>query len=63
MRPERRLPAVIYNSPFYGFESGAELFFELRSKCANLIGFKEFGGAAALSYAAENITGKNPGGI
>lgn len=54
------LPAVIYNSPYYGFETRAELFFELRSKCANLIGFKEFGGAAALSYAAENITGKNP---
>ena len=36
------------------------MFFELRSKYANLIGFKEFGGAAALSYAAENITGKNP---
>ena len=54
------LPAVIYNSPYYGFETRAELFFELRSKYANLIGFKEFGGAAALSYAAENITGKNP---
>lgn len=55
------LPAVIYNSPYYGFETRAELFFELRSKYANLIGFKEFGGAAALSYAAENIIGKNPG--
>ena len=54
------LPAVIYNSPYYGFETRAELFFELRSKYANLIGFKEFGGAAALSYATENITGKNP---
>jgi dihydrodipicolinate synthase/N-acetylneuraminate lyase len=54
------LPAVIYNSPYYGFETRAELFFELRSKYENLIGFKEFGGAAALSYAAENITGENP---
>jgi len=54
------LPAVIYNSPYYGFETRAELFFELRSKYENLIGFKEFGGAAALSYAAENIIGKNP---
>ena len=54
------LPAVIYNSPYYGFETRAELFFELRSKYANLIGFKEFGGAAALSYAAEKITGENP---
>jgi 4-hydroxy-tetrahydrodipicolinate synthase len=54
------LPAVIYNSPYYGFETRAELFFELRSEFANLIGFKEFGGAAALTYAAENITGQNP---
>jgi 4-hydroxy-tetrahydrodipicolinate synthase len=54
------LPAVIYNSPYYGFETRAELFFELRNKYANLIGFKEFGGAAALSYAAENIVGDNP---
>lgn len=54
------LPAVIYNSPYYGFETGAKLFFELRSKFSNLVGFKEFGGAEALTYAAENITGPNP---
>lgn len=54
------LPAVIYNSPYYGFETKAELFFELRSKYQNLIGFKEFGGAAGLTYAAENITRRNP---
>lgn len=54
------LPAVIYNSPYYGFETRAELFFELRSEYDNLIGFKEFGGAASLSYAAANITGNNP---
>ena len=54
------LPAVIYNSPYYGFETRAELFFALRNEYANLIGFKEFGGAAALTYAAENITGRNP---
>ena len=54
------LPAVIYNSPYYGFETKAELFFELHDKYPNLVGFKEFGGAAALSYAAENITGPNP---
>jgi dihydrodipicolinate synthase/N-acetylneuraminate lyase len=54
------LPAVIYNSPYYGFETKADLFFELHSKYKNLVGFKEFGGAASLSYAAENITGKNP---
>ena len=50
------LPAVIYNSPYYGFETKAELFFELRSEFPNLVGFKEFGGAASLSYAAEHIT-------
>ena len=37
------LPAVIYNSPYYGFETRAELFFELRQKHKNLIGFKELG--------------------
>lgn len=52
-----KLPAVIYNSPHYGFETRADLFFELRSAHPNLIGFKEFGGAAAMSYAAEHITG------
>ncbi len=51
------LPAVIYNSPYYGFETKADLFFELRQQHANLVGFKEFGGASSLSYAAEHITG------
>jgi len=50
------LPAVIYNSPYYGFQTKADLFFELRNKHRNLVGFKEFGGAASLSYAAEHIT-------
>ena len=50
------LPSVIYNSPYYGFETKAELFFELRKDHPNLVGFKEFGGAQALSYAAEHIT-------
>lgn len=50
------LPAVIYNSPYYGFETRADLFFALRAEHPNLIGFKEFGGAASLSYAAEHIT-------
>ena len=54
------LPAVIYNSPYYGFETKAELFFELAREFDNLVGFKEFGGAAALSYAAEHITGARP---
>ena len=51
------LPSVIYNSPYYGYETKADLFFELRKKHAHLVGFKEFGGAASLRYAAENITG------
>lgn len=54
-----QLPAVIYNSPYYGFATRADLFFELRSKYANLIGFKEFGGATDLRYAAEHITSKD----
>jgi 4-hydroxy-tetrahydrodipicolinate synthase len=53
------LPAVIYNSPYYGFETRADLFFALAEDHPNLIGFKEFGGAAALTYAAENITGRS----
>ncbi|MCB1445497.1 MAG: dihydrodipicolinate synthase family protein [Rhizobiaceae bacterium] len=50
------LPAVIYNSPYYGFATRADLFFELRARFSNLIGFKEFGGKADMTYAAENIT-------
>jgi dihydrodipicolinate synthase/N-acetylneuraminate lyase len=51
------LPAVIYNSPYYGFETRADLFFALREAHPNLVGFKEFGGADSLTYAAEHITG------
>ena len=54
------LPAVIYNSPYYGYETRADVFFALRRRFANLVGFKEFGGAAALTYAAEHITGQDP---
>jgi 4-hydroxy-tetrahydrodipicolinate synthase len=54
-----KLPAVIYNSPYYGFATRADLFFELRAKHPNLIGFKEFGGAADLRYAAEHITSQD----
>ena len=53
------VPAVIYNSPYYGFETRADLFFDLRREFSNLVGFKEFGGAESLSYAAEHITGHN----
>ena len=50
------MPAVIYNSPYYGFETKADLFFDLRKDFKNLVGFKEFGGADSLSYAGEFIT-------
>ncbi|KST59382.1 dihydrodipicolinate synthetase [Methylobacterium sp. GXS13] len=54
------LPSVIYNSPYYGFETRAELFFRLRARYPHLVGFKEFGGAASLTYAAEHIAGQSP---
>jgi 1-pyrroline-4-hydroxy-2-carboxylate deaminase len=55
------LPSVIYNSPYYGFQTRAELFFDLRREFPHLVGFKEFGGAESLSYAAEHIAGREPG--
>jgi 1-pyrroline-4-hydroxy-2-carboxylate deaminase len=54
------LPSVIYNSPYYGYETKADLFFDLRSRYPHLVGFKEFGGAKSLTYAAEHITGSDP---
>ena len=54
-------PPWIYNSPYYGFETKADLFFDLRKDHSNLVGFKEFGGAKSLSYAAEHITSGDPG--
>ncbi len=56
------LPSVIYNSPYYGYQTKADLYFKLRQSHANLIGFKEFGGAASLQYAAEHITSSPDGG-
>ncbi|MCO5089985.1 dihydrodipicolinate synthase family protein [Bosea sp. (in: a-proteobacteria)] len=53
------LPAVIYNSPYYGYATRADLFFALRAEHPNLIGFKEFGGADDMRYAAENITSRD----
>ena len=61
LRAADGLPAVIYNSPAYGFETRADLFFDLRREFPNLVGFKEFGGADALTYAAEQITSGDPG--
>lgn len=55
------LSAVIYNSPYYGFETKADLFFALRAEHPNLVGFKEFGGAKAMTYAAEHITSSDDG--
>ena len=55
------LPSVIYNSPYYGFETKADLFFDLRKEHENLVGFKEFGGADSLSYASEHITSGDDG--
>jgi 4-hydroxy-tetrahydrodipicolinate synthase len=60
LRAAGDLPAVIYNSPYYGFQTRAELFFDLRREYPNLVGFKEFGGAESLSYAAEHITSGDP---
>ena len=53
------LPAVIYNSPHYGFATRADLFFDLRAEHPNLIGFKEFGGKDDMRYAAEHITSRD----
>lgn len=50
------LPAVIYNSPYYGYSTKADLFFAIRAEHPNLVGFKEFGGFDDLSYAGEAIT-------
>lgn len=60
LKAGENIPAVIYNSPYYGFQTRAELFRELRRDHANLVGFKEFGGAASLDYAAEHITSGDP---
>jgi 4-hydroxy-tetrahydrodipicolinate synthase len=53
------LPAVIYNSHYYGFSTRADLFFDLKKEFTNLVGFKEFGGAKDLTYAAEHITSQD----
>ncbi|AMY71025.1 dihydrodipicolinate synthase family protein [Frigidibacter mobilis] len=53
------LPAVIYNSPYYGFATRADLFFALRAEHPNLVGFKEFGGKEDMRYAAEFITSRD----
>ena len=57
------LPAVIYNSPYYGYQTKAGLYGRLRAEHPNLVGFKEFGGADSLAYAAEFITSDEDGGM
>ena len=49
------LPAIIYNSPYYGFTTKADLFNVLRAEHPNLVGFKEFGGPSDMRYAGEFI--------
>jgi 4-hydroxy-tetrahydrodipicolinate synthase len=53
------LPSVIYNSPYYGFETKADLFLALHERYPHLVGFKEFGSAKAMSYAAEHIVNRS----
>lgn len=53
------LPSVIYNSPYYGYATKADLFFALNARYPHLVGFKEFGGKDAMSYAAEHITSRD----
>lgn len=53
------VPAIIYNSPVYGFATRADLFKALRAEHPNLVGFKEFGGKDDLRYAAEHITSQD----
>lgn len=53
------IPSIIYNSPYYGYSTRADLFFKLRAEHKNLIGFKEFGSKADLRYAAEHITSQD----
>lgn len=60
LKAGKDLPSVIYNSPYYGYETKADLFFDLRRDHSNLVGFKEFGGAESLTYAAEHITSGDP---
>ena len=61
LRAARTLPAVIYNSPYYGFRTRAGLFGDLRARHPNLVGFKEFGGPDDMRYAGEAITSAGDG--
>lgn len=54
------LPAVVYNSPYYGFSMPPDMFAALRKDHPNLVGFKEFGGAEDLTRDAQGITAGAP---
>ena len=59
--PRRTYRRSSTTAPITVSRRSADLFFDLRRDHPNLVGFKEFGGADALSYAAEHITGRDPG--
>ena len=40
MEAGKGIPSVIYNSPYYGFETKADWFFKLRKNYPQLVGFK-----------------------
>jgi len=52
-----KIGVVVYNRNVCRLT--APLLERLAERCPNLIGFKEFGGAADLRYAAENITSQD----
>ncbi|MFN8392964.1 MAG: dihydrodipicolinate synthase family protein [Bdellovibrionota bacterium] len=54
------LPAVSYNSPYYGYSMTPDMFRSLRQDHDNLVGFKEFGGANDLTRDAQFITSGDP---
>eukprot|EP00493_Phyllostaurus_siculus_P016971 UN17230 len=47
-RRRQNFPLSFTNSPYYGFQTRADLFFNLRANHSNLVGFKEFGGRDAF---------------
>ena len=49
------LPAIIYNSPYYGFTTKADLFNVLRAEHPNLVGFKEFGGPSDIDRKSTRL--------
>ena len=58
-----QLPAVIYNSPYYGFETRADLFFELRARVPEPRGFQGVRrpGRAVQGRRTHHVSGRRPG--